>query len=110
MLVTTPLGRVRAGKVALGTNAFPPLLRRIGHYIAPVYDYCMVTEPLTPEQLASHRLGATARACRDIPNQFHYYRLTEDNRILWGGYDAIYYWRRQGVDASSRAARRRGPS
>ena len=28
----------------------------------------------------------------DISNQFHYYRLTEDNRILWGGYDVIYYW------------------
>ena len=28
----------------------------------------------------------------DYANQFHYYRLTEDNRILWGGYDAIYYF------------------
>ena len=92
VLVTTPLGRVRAARVALGTNAFPPLLRRIGHYIAPVYDYCMVTEPLTPEQLAS--IGwANRQGLSDIPNQFHYYRLTEDNRILWGGYDAVYYWR-----------------
>ena len=57
-----------------------------------------------------HRLGATARACRDIPNQFHYYRLTEDNRILWGGYDAIYYWRRQGRRPSWRAGPRRGRS
>ncbi len=23
-------------------------------------------------------------------NQFHYYRLTADSRILWGGYDAVY--------------------
>ena len=22
---------------------------------------------------------------------FHYYRLTEDRRILWGGWDAVYY-------------------
>jgi len=29
----------------------------------------------------------------DVGNQFHYYRLTPDNRILWGGYDAIYHWR-----------------
>ena len=29
----------------------------------------------------------------DIPNQFHYYRLTQDNRILWGGYDAVYFFR-----------------
>ena len=27
-----------------------------------------------------------------MANQFHYYRLTEDDRILWGGYDAIYYF------------------
>jgi glycine/D-amino acid oxidase-like deaminating enzyme len=24
-------------------------------------------------------------------NQFHYFRLTRDNRMLWGGYDAVYY-------------------
>jgi glycine/D-amino acid oxidase-like deaminating enzyme len=89
--VPTPLGSVRAGKVALGTNAFKPVLKRIGHYIAPVYDYCMVTHPLTPEQKAS--IGwANRQGLSDIPNQFHYYRLTEDDRILWGGYDAVYYW------------------
>ena len=92
VLVTTPLGRVRAGRVALGTNAFPPLLRHLKHYIAPVYDYCMVTEPLSKDQMDS--IGwARRQGLSDIPNQFHYYRLTEDNRVLWGGYDAIYYWR-----------------
>ena len=89
--VSTPLGAVRAGRVALATNAFPPLLKRLGHYIAPVYDYCMVTEPLTAAQLGS--IGWSRRqGLGDLANQFHYYRLTEDNRILWGGYDAIYYW------------------
>jgi glycine/D-amino acid oxidase-like deaminating enzyme len=29
----------------------------------------------------------------DTANQFHYYRQTSDNRILWGGYDAVYHWR-----------------
>ena len=92
VIVHTPLGAVRAGKVALGTNASKPLLKRLGHYIAPVYDYCMVTEPLTPAQLAD--IGWENRqGLSDISNQFHYYRLTEDNRILWGGYDAIYFWR-----------------
>jgi glycine/D-amino acid oxidase-like deaminating enzyme len=91
VIVTTPLGAIRAGKVALATNAFKPLLRRLSSYIAPVYDYCMATEPLTPAQLESigwtHRQGVS-----DAANQFHYYRLTDDNRIIWGGYDAIYYW------------------
>ena len=31
----------------------------------------------------------------DSANQFHYYRLTEDNRILWGGYDAVYHFGRR---------------
>ena len=91
VMITTPLGAIRAGKVALGTNAFKPLLKRLSSFIAPVYDYCMVTEPLTDEQMAS--IGWSNRqGLSDLANQFHYYRLTEDNRILWGGYDAIYYW------------------
>ncbi|MBA3289012.1 MAG: FAD-dependent oxidoreductase [Acidimicrobiia bacterium] len=102
VLVKTPLADIRAARVALGTNAFKPLLRRLRHYIAPVYDYCMVTEPLTGSQLAS--VGwANRQGLSDIPNQFHYYRLTSDNRILWGGYDAIYYWRgRMSAELESR--------
>jgi glycine/D-amino acid oxidase-like deaminating enzyme len=102
VLVHTPLGNVRAGKVALATNAFKPLLKRLNHYIAPVYDYCMVTEPLSPQQLAD--IGwANRQGLSDIPNQFHYYRLTADNRILWGGYDAIYFWRgRMSTELESR--------
>jgi glycine/D-amino acid oxidase-like deaminating enzyme len=91
VLITTPLGRVRAARVALATNAFPPLLRAIKHYVVPVYDYCMVSEPLTAEQ--HEAIGWSRRqGLSDTNNQFHYYRLTEDNRILWGGYDAIYYF------------------
>ncbi|MFM8310290.1 MAG: NAD(P)/FAD-dependent oxidoreductase, partial [Ilumatobacteraceae bacterium] len=88
VLVDTPLGRIRAGKVALATGAAKPLLRRVSHYIAPIYDYCMVTEPLSNAQLAD--LGWSNRqGLSDICNQFHYYRLTADNRILWGGFDAV---------------------
>lgn len=89
--VQTPLGSVTADRVALATNAFKPLLRRLSNYIAPVYDYCLVTEPLSPGQLAS--IGwVNGQGVSDFSNQFHYYRLTESNRILWGGYDAIYFW------------------
>ena len=92
VLVKTPLGGIRARRVALCTNAFKPLLRRIGQYIVPVYDYAMVTEPLSSSQMSE--IGWTGRqGLSDYANQFHYYRLTEDNRILWGGYDAIYHWR-----------------
>ncbi|MDQ1423130.1 MAG: hypothetical protein QOD72_628 [Acidimicrobiaceae bacterium] len=91
VMVTTPLARVRAARVALCTNAFAPILRQMKRYIVPVYDYCMVTEPLTPAQLAS--IGWSNRqGLSDYGNFFHYYRLTSDNRILWGGYDAVYYF------------------
>jgi glycine/D-amino acid oxidase-like deaminating enzyme len=85
-------GSVRAARAVLATNAFPGPLRRMRSYVVPVYDYALVTEPLTAAQLDAlgwqHRQGVG-----DVANQFHYYRLTADNRILWGGYDAIYHWR-----------------
>ena len=57
----------------------------------PVYDYVLVSEPLTPEQRSS--IGWRRRqGMSDANNQFHYFRLTADDRILWGGYDAIYHF------------------
>jgi glycine/D-amino acid oxidase-like deaminating enzyme len=82
-------GSIRAARVALGTNAFPALVRRYRPYTVPVYDYAVMTEPLSHEQLES--IGWTGRqGLADQANQFHYYRLSADNRILFGGYDAIY--------------------
>ncbi|MBB4705510.1 glycine/D-amino acid oxidase-like deaminating enzyme [Sphaerisporangium siamense] len=88
--LTTPHGVVRAGKVALGTGVFPPLLGRLRNFLVPVYDYALMTEPLTSGQLAS--VGWHNRqGIGDSGNQFHYYRLTKDDRVLWGGYDAVYF-------------------
>ena len=89
MAVRTPYGRIRARRVALGTNIFPNLVRRVRSYTVPVYDYALMTEPLTPDQLAS--IGWKNRqGLGDSANQFHYFRLSADHRILRGGYDAIY--------------------
>lgn len=90
--VHTPYGRIDAARVALATNAFPSLLRRHRPYTIPVYDYVLMTEPLSDAQLAEvgwrNRQGFS-----DCTNQFHYVRPTVDNRILWGGYDAVYHYR-----------------
>ncbi len=84
-------GEVHAQRVALATNAFPSLLKRFRLHTVPVYDYVLMTEPLSKAQLASigwkNRQGVS-----DLANQFHYYRLSKDNRILFGGYDAIYHF------------------
>jgi glycine/D-amino acid oxidase-like deaminating enzyme len=92
--VRTLSGTVTAGRVVLATNAFRPLLGRLRFHTVPVYDYVLATEPLTADQLAS--VGWTGRqGISDSGNQFHYYRLTADDRILWGGYDAIYHFGRR---------------
>ncbi|MBT2471128.1 FAD-dependent oxidoreductase [Streptomyces sp. ISL-66] len=87
--VRTPYGRVFARRVALGANVFPSLVKRVRPLIVPVYDYALMTEPLSEEQLDS--IGWKNRqGLGDSANQFHYFRITPDRRILWGGYDAIY--------------------
>lgn len=87
--VRTRRGVVRANQVVTATNVFPALLRRHRPMTVPVYDYAVMTEPLTPGQLGS--LGWRNRQGLDDPaNHFHYYRLSADNRILFGGYDAVY--------------------
>ncbi|NEA65436.1 FAD-dependent oxidoreductase [Streptomyces sp. SID12488] len=89
MAVRTPYGSVRARRIALGTNIFPSLVKRVRAYTVPVYDYALMTEPLSETQLAD--IGWRNRqGLGDSANQFHYFRLSADNRILWGGYDAIY--------------------
>lgn len=99
--VSTPYGVVRARHAVLATNAFPPLLRRLRSYVVPVWDYALVTEPLGDHQLAS--VGwADRHGMTDGGNLFHYYRLTDDNRILWGGYDAVYEFGNKVDDALSR--------
>lgn len=93
--------RIRARRVVLGTSAFPSPLHRVRPYVVPVWDHVLATEPLTPDQRAA--IGwAGEEGLGDAGNQFHYYRLTADGRIVWGGYDAQYYF---GGDLSSRRAR-----
>lgn len=96
--VVTADGVVVSEQVALATNVFRPLLRRLRLMTVPVYDYVLMTEPLTAEQRAS--IGwANRQGLADLANQFHYARLTRDGRVLYGGYDAIYHYGRR-VDAS----------
>jgi glycine/D-amino acid oxidase-like deaminating enzyme len=85
---------VTARHAVLATNVFHHLLRRNRLRTVPVYDYVLSTEPLTEEQM--DRVGWRNRqGIGDSANQFHYYRRTADNRIVWGGYDAVYHFGRR---------------
>ena len=89
--VRTNQATVTARRVLLATNAYPPLLRRLRSRVLPIYDHVLVTEPLTGAQLTA--IGwRESQGMTDAGNQFHYYRRTADDRILWGGYDAVYYF------------------
>ena len=84
-----PAGLVRADRVLLATGAYPPLVGAIRRLVAPVYDYVIVTEPLTAAQRGA--IGwEGGQGIADRGNRFHYYRLTPDGRILFGGYEAVY--------------------
>jgi glycine/D-amino acid oxidase-like deaminating enzyme len=90
----TSTATITAQQVVLATNVYPSLLRRNRLRIVPVYDYVLATEQLTDAQL--ERIGWQRRqGIGDCANQFHYYRLTMDNRIVWGGYDAVYHFGRK---------------
>ena len=90
-------GRVDASHVVVATSAYSAWLHRLATTFVPVYDYALVSERLTPEQMDA--IGWRGRqGLSDVNNEFHYFRLTADDRILWGGYDAVYHGGK-GVDA-----------
>ncbi|HMM96689.1 FAD-dependent oxidoreductase [Phycicoccus sp.] len=89
--VATEWGSVHGRRVVVGTGAFRGVLKRLALYTLPVYDHVLMTEPLTAAQLAA--VGWEGReGLTDAGNQFHYYRRTLDDRVLFGGYDANYHF------------------
>ncbi|MCZ4254142.1 FAD-binding oxidoreductase [Sulfitobacter sp. G21635-S1] len=82
--LTTPRGSVNARQVLLatGTSAVGPLswFRR---RIVPVGAFLIVTEPLSREQLDA--LVPGRRNATDTRNFVSYFRVTPDNRLLFGG-------------------------
>jgi glycine/D-amino acid oxidase-like deaminating enzyme len=89
--LATRAGSVRARRAVLATSAYTHhLLPRVLHRFIPLYDYILVSHPLTADQRAvigwRERQGVT-----DGRSFFNYYRLTRDDRILWGTSEAAYY-------------------
>lgn len=91
IVLETRQARIATSRVMLATNAAVPLLKRLRAAFIPIYDYSLVTEPLSQAQWAS--IGWTGDyGIADSGNQFHYFRKTPDGRMLWAGYDAIYHY------------------
>jgi glycine/D-amino acid oxidase-like deaminating enzyme len=83
-LVSTIAGGLHAREVLLATNGYtnaaaPALQRRI----VPIGSYIIVTDPLLPAQAAE--ILPRGRMAFDSKNFLHYFRLTADRRLLFGG-------------------------
>lgn len=92
-------GELRARRAVLATSAYThQLLPRLRFRFIPFYDYILVSEPLTRAQREA--VGWRRRqAVADVRTFFKYYRLTADDRVLWGTSEAAYYSGNR-VDAS----------
>jgi glycine/D-amino acid oxidase-like deaminating enzyme len=82
---------LRSPRVVLATSAYTHhLLPQVTRRFIPLYDYILVSDPLTPGQRAL--IGWRGReGVTDGRSFFNYYRLTTDGRILWGTSEAAYY-------------------
>lgn len=89
--VRTDGGRLRARRAVLATSAYTHLLLpAVTRRFIPLYDYILVSEPLTAEQWEA--IGWRGRqGITDGRAFFNYYRPTADGRILWGTSEATYY-------------------
>jgi glycine/D-amino acid oxidase-like deaminating enzyme len=91
VVIKTEFGEVLADAVVVGTNGYSPALGLFKKYIIPFNDYVIATESLNSEQLAS--IGWEDReALSDSRYLFNYFRLSADNRIVFGGEIVKYYY------------------
>ena len=83
-IVETTCGEVRASDVFIATNGYttgvtPALQRRL----VPIGSYIVATQPLPPATAA--RLIPKRRMVFDSKNFLYYFRLTSDDRLMFGG-------------------------
>jgi glycine/D-amino acid oxidase-like deaminating enzyme len=91
VVASTPEGTISADRLVLATNAYTHALApRLLSRFLPLYDYIVVSDPLTREERRSigweRRQGVT-----DARAFFNYYRLTADGRVLFGTSEAAYH-------------------
>ncbi|WP_336978584.1 FAD-binding oxidoreductase [Altererythrobacter fulvus] len=84
VIVTTPLGRVTASHGVLACDAFMASVDKgLGRMTMPVANYNVATAPLSPEQ--ANALIPSGAAVSDSKFVLNYYRLSADNRLIFGG-------------------------
>jgi glycine/D-amino acid oxidase-like deaminating enzyme len=90
MIVHTQAGSIKTKRVLLGTGTASVGIADINSRVMQVRDHVLATHPLTDEQLA--RIGWKNRqGIYDTRTQLNYYRLTKDNRIIFGGLVSYHF-------------------
>jgi glycine/D-amino acid oxidase-like deaminating enzyme len=83
VLVETPEGSVRAGRVVLALNAWSARWPGLRRAIVVRGSYVLATEPV-PDRLEA--LGWSGGECIcDLRTGLHYFRTTPDGRVVFGG-------------------------
>ena len=83
-LVTVDGGRIEARDVLLATNGYTEqLLPQVRRRIIPIGSYIIATERLDDE--LARKTIAKRRMLFDTKNFLYYWRLSPDNRVLFGG-------------------------
>jgi glycine/D-amino acid oxidase-like deaminating enzyme len=82
--VITPRGSIVAGDVLVATNGYTDaLLPALRRRVIPIGSYIIATEPLRDD--IAERLIPQRRVVFDSKNLLYYFRLSTDNRLLFGG-------------------------
>ncbi|HEX3630378.1 MAG TPA: FAD-dependent oxidoreductase [Candidatus Dormibacteraeota bacterium] len=83
-VVKTERGSIACGAVLLATNGYSDrLMPQVRRRIIPIGSYMIATEPL-PDELAAQTIPHR-RMLFDTKNFLYYWRLSGDNRMLFGG-------------------------
>ena len=83
-VLKTPRGTLQASQVLLATGAYTRRPFRWQQVrIAPVGSFIIATEPLDPS--LCDEVMPTRRVASDSKNLLNYFRITPDNRLLFGG-------------------------
>ena len=82
--VTTADGTVTASELVLACNGYIEKLEpRINGYIMPINNFVLATEPLSDE--LAEAVSARDTAMQDTRFVINYWKLSADNRLIFGG-------------------------
>lgn len=103
--VRTSRGNILAANILAATSGYtstatPALQKKI----IPIGSFIVATEPLAQD--LAHELSPRNRMIYDSKHYLHYYRLTPDNRMLFGGRAAFFPETKNTIQRSAAILRR----